>query len=330
MSWLSRRLPSSRIDWRGIDSDATLGRPLPALALAVSMVVIGALATIIDEIMYRFSPTAGPVVRSIVMTLLLFATGIVTGSATTITMASDPRSRTIAVGDTFFIPILGWLLAGAKAAQNQQRRLEAAMMETNEALAWEIARAGETQWQQRRALSRALHGPVQGAIGGAAVRLDLALQAGEPTDTLIVELRGHVVDAIDLLGSQQPATDLNTTIEQLQGVYRGACEITFQSPRPVLRALKDDHTCAATATELVSEAVWNAIRHGKARHVRIDVLPAKPAAIRITVTDDGTITDPEHEDQRGLGTAMLDEVALEWTRQRSNKGTKLVATLPIA
>ena len=204
------------------------------------------------------------------------------------------------------------------------------MVEVNKTIAWEVARAGETQWQQRRALSRALHGPVQSAIGGAAVRLDLALQSGEPTEMLIDELRQRVVDAIDLLGAQQPDVDLAAAISQLQAVYQGACEIELHAKVPAMRRLAADSTCSTASTDLISEAVWNAIRHGKARHVLIDVTPTTPATIRITVQDDGTANEADHDARTGLGTQMLEEVTLEWSRTYTSSGTTLVALLPTA
>ena len=348
-------LPSPRIDWSAVASDATTGRPLPAVAVALTMIVIGATwtftvfpvpaaATVLvsgfvviwllcmasNEILQRISDSFGPLGRSLVMTLLLVATGLITGFAATITLPPDTQVRTVAASDAILIPILGWLLAGAKAAQNQQHRLEEAMVEVNKTIAWEVARAGETQWQQRRALSRALHGPVQSAIGGAAVRLDLALQSGEPTEMLIDELRQRVVDAIDLLGAQQPDVDLAAAISQLQAVYQGACEIELHAKVPAMRRLAADSTCSTASTDLISEAVWNAIRHGKARHVLIDVTPTTPATIRITVQDDGATDETDHDARTGLGTQMLEEVTLEWSRTYTSSGTTLVALLPTA
>ena len=349
-------LPSPQIDWSAVASDATTGRPLPAVAVALTMIIIGATWTFTafpmaaaasvlvsgfvviwllclasNEILHRISGSFGPLGRSLVMTLLLVVTGLVTGFAATFTLPPDSHVRTVAASDAILIPILGWLLAGARAAQNQQRRLEKAMREVNETIAWEVARAGETQWQQRRALSRALHGPVQSAIGGAAVRLDLALQSGEPTELLIDELRQRVVDAIDLLGAQQPDADLTAAISQLRDVYQGACEIELHAKVPAMRRLASDSTCATASTDLISEAVWNAIRHGKARHVLIDVTPTTPATIRITVQDDGTTDEADHHPRGGgLGTQMLEEVTLEWSRTYTSSGTTLVALLPTA
>lgn len=347
--------PSRRIDWRAIAADAALGRAIPTLPLAVAMITIGAtwsfivfpprsaftllvtglitiwlLSTLANVVLHRISTRIGPFGRSVVMTLLLVVVGLLTALAALITLAPDPLAVTVAASDAILIPVLGWLFAGARAAQNQRLRMEQAMRDTHEALTWEVARAGETQWQQRRALSRALHGPVQSAIGSAAVRLDLALQSGEPTDALVEDLRRHVVESIDVLGVQQPPMTLGAAVAQLTSMYEGACAISLQASAKATERLAADPPCAAASTDIVNEAVWNAIRHGKAKHVDVEVRSDDANAVRIMVKDDGTTRQPVTATARGLGTQMLDEVSLEWSRTHTAAGTTLLVVLPVA
>ena len=349
------QVPSIRIDWRAIAADAALGRAIPTLPLAVAMITIGAtwsfivfpprsaftllvtglitiwlLSTLANAVLHRISTHVGAIGRSVVMTLLLVVVGLLTAIAALITLAPDPLAVTVAASDAILIPILGWLFAGARAAQNQRLRMEQAMRDINEALNWEVARAGETQWQQRRALSRALHGPVQSAIGGAAVRLDLALQSGEPTDALVEALRRHVVEAIDVLGVQQPPITLAVAVAQLTSMYQGACAISLQASTKATKRLAADPPCAAASTDIVNEAVWNAIRHGKATNVEIEVRSEHANALRITVHDDGATDQLFASPVRGLGTQMLDEVSLDWTRTHTAAGTTLLVVLPVA
>jgi glucose-6-phosphate-specific signal transduction histidine kinase len=70
--------------------------------------------------------------------------------------------------------------------------------------------------------------------------------------------------------------------------------------------------------------VGNAIRHGRASHVNVGI-EARSSHLLIAISDDGRADG--HEAQRGLGSRMLDEMCVSWSRESDDCGTTLTAEL---
>ena len=354
---IPRLMPESfntKIDWKTLVSDAANGRTLPAFKVSLTLIIIGAIwsftvlepkAAIIfltvgffgiwffiavgNVVLKQIVDKVSPFVRAILMSAMLLFIGGMTAATNFIDKTSGSEGAISSIADLVLIPILGWLFAGATAAQHQRLRMEKDFADLNKALDWEIARARATQWQQRNRLSRTLHGPIQGAIGGAAVRLDIALKDKEPTDHLQRELFGNIIEAIETLNSRELLGDRNQMITQLRKVYAGLCEITFTEHALATERLGNDAICAVAVSELVQEAIGNSIQHGKSKSASATVNLLEEGQIEVRVSDNGR---PENaSDQReGLGTKMLNAVSLRWSRSYGKDGTELLAVLPIA
>jgi anti-sigma regulatory factor (Ser/Thr protein kinase) len=77
--------------------------------------------------------------------------------------------------------------------------------------------------------------------------------------------------------------------------------------------------------DICVEACSNAVRHGGARRVEIEASDAGDS-VALAIVDDGAPTSISPDP--GLGTAMLDGVALAWQREREGMRTVLSAQLP--
>lgn len=345
--------PQLRIDWRSVAADATLDRPLPPITLAATLVSIGAIwcfttmpstkallvlalgfagiwiqATAINEVMARAGTGLGALGRSITLTACLVLMGVLTGAAARLVVGNYPQGTTIAVSDVVLLPVLGWLFAAARAARNQGERLEMDLQQVNEDLNWEVVRAGAVEWQQRQTLSRALHGPVQSAIGGAAIRLDMAIQSGEDTSELIAELRGNITTAVELLDRPNAPMDPVATVEQLRATYSGVCDVALQATADALQRLSMDTPCTSAVNAIVTEATWNAIRHGRAGCVMIALDTHGASHLQVRVHDDGTWA-PVDSERHGLGNWMFDQLTTSWSIDSGASGTTLIADLPL-
>jgi anti-sigma regulatory factor (Ser/Thr protein kinase) len=72
----------------------------------------------------------------------------------------------------------------------------------------------------------------------------------------------------------------------------------------------------------VKEGVSNAIRHGHAKYVEISILEESADAIRIEISNDGV---SDSSDRQGVGSQMLDEITMNWSRELTGSGVRLVA-----
>jgi hypothetical protein len=80
--------------------------------------------------------------------------------------------------------------------------------------------------------------------------------------------------------------------------------------------------------DLIPELVFNSIRHGKAHSITVTLEVADSRVLSLSVVDDGTadITPARH----GLGSALLDEASMTWSRARLGDCTATTCLLPFA
>jgi signal transduction histidine kinase len=65
-----------------------------------------------------------------------------------------------------------------------------------------------------------------------------------------------------------------------------------------------DNATAVHLFRIIQEAVNNAVRHGKARHIAITLKP-KRGSIMLTVADDGIGLPDEIDPKKGLGLSIM-------------------------
>lgn len=208
------------------------------------------------------------------------------------------------------------VIAIGQGLLQQVASADAEMEATNARLRHAAALAQAAAWHEERRVSRALHGPVQNAVVSAA----MCIEAGdrEGAERLLIRALAHLDD-------DQRERGTGDALDDLVESWSGLCDVTVSVP-PHLTTRIDAHPPLASAVvDICTEACSNAVRHGGARRVSIEATDAGDA-VALDITDDGAPTGASPDP--GLGTAMLDGVALEWHRQRDGGRTVLVALLP--
>lgn len=201
---------------------------------------------------------------------------------------------TVAVVLALLVPLLLWLLLRIRAGQRLRERL--------------LGRALDAEAAERGRMAAELHdGPVQDVAG-----LALSLGADPATRDAADVLRGAVSSLRTSMTAIRPAAPdrdgLGPALEDASARARAAGLVT------VVRV--PDRVDASPAALLavvrfVREAVWNTVKHARARRVEVSVA-ASGGALHVVVADDGTGFDPASVavDRAGhLGTTLLREVA---------------------
>lgn len=165
-----------------------------------------------------------------------------------------------------------------------RRRLAAAHAELAAAGA---ALAETSRTQERLRISRELHDLVGHQLTALALELEIATHTG-------ADPGGHVARARALAGDL--LTDVRTTVGQLRGRAPDLAatleRIAEQLPRPVVHVHVADGVTADEERTLavvrcVQEILTNAIRHGDADTVWIDLSPVPGGGLRLSARDDG-------------------------------------------
>lgn len=229
----------------------------------------------------------------------------------------DPVNQWAGLGGVVLLPWVALQLITRDSATATQIAIE------NEQIQ---ARIRGQLWVNRRNLTWVLHGPIQSALVASA----LALSQGKDTAELREKVRQNICYAMARLnGSSLAHPDLESALAEISAVWSINCIIDWSIDDAARRLVAGDRAAVMCVSEIAREAVNNAVRHGHATtvHGRIDVVSSVAAGLLfVTITnngDPGTIPV-----ERGLGSAMFDELTHSWARVSEDGWTTMTASIP--
>lgn len=257
--------------------------------------------------------------------VVLIVAAAVSGIVAATLDRQDPSAGVFLRLGLISIPLFGLLIAVVSMLAARMQDMAAELETVTHQLRWQVARVNTQQWEQRGVISRALHGPVQTLIHANLLRLRQEMDEGPVDQVRFDAIRDelHVALATQLT----PLSDARATKEVLEDIaftWSGVAAVTWHISPEAVERLDADPLCAHALKDLATEAVSNAIRHGKARHVDIDIAVGGDALIGLSVVDDGTVPS---SGTPGLGTVLLTQCTYDWSLT-SNGATRLHARLP--
>jgi PAS domain S-box-containing protein len=212
---------------------------------------------------------------------------------------------------------------------SRQKSLETQVVQISEREQQRIARDLHEGLGQQLAgiscLSNALKGDL--AARGAA-EAEAAAKISSLLDTTVAQSRnlaqGLQPVAPEPAGLMSVLADLAARVT---GVFRVACQ--FNCPRPVLL---DDNAMATHLYRIAQEAVTNAVRHGRARRIEID-LSSTPGQITLAVRNDGVQFQKKPGARHGMGLGIMKYRAdkLSGTlvvQSGTHRGTEVICSVP--
>jgi signal transduction histidine kinase len=218
-----------------------------------------------------------------------------------------------------FYGIVVWLLA---SLHSLQKELEARVRQRTQALTEEMAERErlekeilEVSEREQRRIGHDLHDSLCQHLTGTA------LVGQVLREKLEAEARPEAVDAgkvVDLVtegislarGMARGIYPVDMAAEGLMAAFRelsanvnkwGKVTCVFEQDSPVLI---EDATAATHLYRIAQEAVTNAIRHGKAKHIII-ALSEQKGRVTLTVEDDGVGLPEGWQRGKGLGTRIM-------------------------
>jgi len=204
----------------------------------------------------------------------------------------------------------------------RRRRLEEQLVAANVELESTIATFRRQVWLIRRRMGLALHGSLQSALTSSA----LLLSRENWTSSDLSSARDRIEVALAQLDpALQPEPDLNLALTEVVLLWRGTAEIAATVSAAASERLNSEPGLITATQEIVREAVSNAVRHGAASAVDIEIEMLVHDVLRVTITDNGRGVADERSG--GLGSRLLDEVTIGWTLSSTGNGSELVANL---
>ena len=104
------------------------------------------------------------------------------------------------------------------------------------------------------------------------------------------------------------------------------CDVDFQYAPELIDSIPNDSVSAHCINEIVKECVSNALRHGQASKVTVSFFDSQDGSISILITNNG---DTKLSLEQGIGSQMLDEVTMSWSRELSESGVQVLAKVAV-
>jgi signal transduction histidine kinase len=203
--------------------------------------------------------------------------------------------------------VIGLAMFIGQVRQTQRYESQEAAREVNEQLELLNSQARRELWLNRRRIATVLHGPVQAALYSSAMRL---AQSKRPTKKLIQSVNQDLESALEILKFERASSvNLRDVLQQISDVWAGTCDVYFNVSKPAYVATKKDANLSEAAIELIREAVSNAIKHGSASEVDIDVRLGAHL-LEISVTNNGEA--PVNREGTGFGSKLYSELSHNW------------------
>jgi signal transduction histidine kinase len=220
---------------------------------------------------------------------------------------------------------VGLLLAYGVVVDNQRIAYESELREANQELNLELNRTAQLIWHVRQRAAQTLHGSVQASLTAANMRI---LGADNIDEELLEKVRQDLVRAtIALTDLDGPTIELKTSLTDLIELWQGVCEVKVSIDDELLNAISTNQVTSHCINEIVKECVTNAIRHGKARLVEISIQDLNDGSIQIEVTNNG---GPDVFGAPGVGSQILDQITMHWTRQTVEDQVRVLARVALA
>lgn len=227
----------------------------------------------------------------------------------------------LAISETFIF----MLIMTMQVIRTRRKALESEMINVISDLGILNSQLRQEVWLNRRKIAAVLHGSVQGALYAGAIRL---AKSEEPSAQEVEQVQTDILKAIGKLDVADGSERLVDVLDQIKDVWEGAVEIVLpELDAKTIEVLEANSVAGACVAEVIRESVSNAVKHGQAKHIRVD-LELKPNHLaEVTVTNDGEPVSSAAK--AGYGSSILDEVAYDWNLESTSGKTVLTARVAV-
>jgi len=173
-----------------------------------------------------------------------------------------------------------------------------------------------------------IHGRVQTRVSAAALMIEEAIKVGDSAAiSAAIEMLNEILSN-PASGFGSHPQSLKDEIAARLNPWEGLLDVEL-TIAPELSEQKSPRN--QDIGEVVGEAISNAVRHGLARKIALDIAPIEENNISITIEDDATEAPPNEKIKMGLGTKIFESVSDgRWELKRSNAESKTILKVVIS
>lgn len=232
------------------------------------------------------------------------------------------------IGWLILSQFIAWTIALASAIAKDLKSTNMNLISVVERLQRETISLNNELRMVQQGVARALHGPVQQVITATLIKFH-SLGDSEDLPAAVEDFRQRLTAELAALenpkGSQ---TDFRGALEEVKEIWDEVADIQIDIDDGATAIILRNPASQLALTDLIREACGNAIRHGDATNIHIQVVATENIpAISLTVRNNGRKLPRELIP--GLGAEMFDEMSYKWTLKQRGKSVELHAFVPI-
>lgn len=221
--------------------------------------------------------------------------------------------------------VVGMGLSALSLAEQRLQQAENDLRDVNEELDIMVSRLRAQLWVNRQRMSWVLHGPIQSALIAAAYEL----QHREVTAQDRERLRNRIATAAAHLESTEHRDHgLDRAIDELSALWEFTCPLDVTASAATRARLQRDPTASSAVIEILREGMSNAVRHGSATRVSVDLALTDTGLLAIRIADNGVGLAAAAP--TGLGSTLMDQVCHRWERTDTGHGVVVAAQITLA
>lgn len=183
-------------------------------------------------------------------------------------------------------------------------------------------------WVAQHAWYTLLHGEVQSALTAASIRASSKSELSSTDRALITQDLARASRAL-----ANPAglrIELVESLKALKETWSGITDIKLTISPELLEKISHSNELPIVINEILKEAVTNAVRHGSAKSIEIELASLSSGKIQIQVVNDGL--KPVSGSSIGVGSNIFSKLCLSTslTWNPDNSQTEFKAIVPVA
>lgn len=208
-------------------------------------------------------------------------------------------------------------------ANNQSEISQAQLRAIVEELRLLNSQLRQQVWLDQKMLATELHGSVQATLHATALQLS---KIDQPTIADLEKVRDAVDRALARLGqtSYLEGESFDQVLADISEVWEDTCKIEYHIQPQAQQAL-EQQSLARSTIEVVREATTNAIKHGKAKNIKVTITQSGQL-LELIVDNDG---QELVSNTQGLGTSVISDLTHSHRLYKTRDGVRFTATIAL-
>jgi len=180
---------------------------------------------------------------------------------------------------------------------------------TRREMTLDVSEVRRRVWLRQRHVAHALHSSAQSRVH--AVAQQIRNGGGVITESDVAAVEAVLEDVLHIVRSPQSTVpDAFVELSRAIEFWSGMCEITLAIGEGVREQAALNPEASESLVVTCLEAINNAVRHGKATHIDVEITFAEMDVLRIVISSNGA---PIESPTPGLGMTMYDDLTIEWS-----------------